>query len=224
MNIAVNPVRSSDSCEVAIIGAGPYGLAVAAHLRAVNVSIRVFGEVMSFWRRNMPQGMKLRSPWIATHIADPFDRYLLDDYFREAGLHQPDLLPVKNFIGYGTWFQERAVPDLDTRAVVEVAALDGGFRLALDDGKNFFARRVVMATGLLDHEHRPAQFDAPAARFGQSFVRTYGFRPLPRSPCRGHRPRTKRMRIGCAAARGGRACGDHLPRTFAVERRPGSAR
>ncbi len=159
MNIAVNPVRSSDSCEVAIIGAGPYGLAVAAHLRAVNVSIRVFGEVMSFWRRNMPQGMKLRSPWIATHIADPFDRYLLDDYFREAGLHQPDLLPVKNFIGYGTWFQERAVPDLDTRAVVEVAALDGGFRLALDDGKNFFARRVVMATGLLDHEHRPAQFD-----------------------------------------------------------------
>ncbi|MGA7958471.1 MAG: NAD(P)/FAD-dependent oxidoreductase, partial [Xanthobacteraceae bacterium] len=64
MNIVVN--RSDNSCDVAIFGAGPYGLAAAAHLRAVNVSVRVFGEAMSFWRRHMPSGMKLRSPWIAT--------------------------------------------------------------------------------------------------------------------------------------------------------------
>jgi Pyridine nucleotide-disulphide oxidoreductase len=160
MNIAViNPIRPSHQCEVAVIGAGPYGLAAAAHLRAVNVSIRVFGEAMSFWRRNMPNGMKLRSPWVATHIADPHDRYRLDAYFREARLSQPDLLPLKNFIDYGIWLQQRVVPDLDTRAVVEVAVLDGGFRLVLDDGENFFARRVVMATGLLDHEHRPPAFD-----------------------------------------------------------------
>ena len=82
MNIAVNHLRSDDTCDVAIIGAGPYGLAVAAHLRSANVAIRVFGEAMSFWRRHMPNGMKLRSPWIATHIADPRNRYLLDDYFR----------------------------------------------------------------------------------------------------------------------------------------------
>ena len=159
MNIAVSPVRSSDDCAVAIIGAGPYGLAAAAHLRAASVSIRVFGEAMSFWRRNMPKGTKLRSPWIATHIADPLDRYLLDDYFREAGLPLPDRLPVENFIDYGTWFQQHVAPDLDTRAIVQVAALDGGFRLVLDDGKSVFAKRVLMATGLLGHEHRPAQFD-----------------------------------------------------------------
>src|SRR5271155_1011497 len=160
MNIAVNAVHSGDNSDVAIIGAGPYGLAVAAHLRAVNVSIRVFGEAMSFWRQNMPEGMKLRSPWIATHIADPFDRYRLDDYFAEAGLALPDQLPVENFIAYGTWFQESAAPDLDTRAVVHVDALDRGFHLVLDDGESFIAKRVVMATGLLNHEHRPAQFDA----------------------------------------------------------------
>ncbi len=159
MNIAVSPVRSSDDCGVAIIGAGPYGLAVSAHLRAANISIRLFGESMAFWRRNMPRGMKLRSPWIATHIADPLDRYLLDDYFREAGLPLPDRLPVEDFIDYGTWFQERVAPDLDTRRVTQVAALDGGFRLVLNDGESFFAKHVVMATGLLDHEHRPAQFD-----------------------------------------------------------------
>ncbi len=85
MNIAVSSVRSTADCAVAIIGAGPYGLAAAAHLRAADVSVRVVGEAMAFWRRNMPKGMKLRSPWIATHIADPFSCYLLDDYVREAG-------------------------------------------------------------------------------------------------------------------------------------------
>ena len=159
MNVAVNVVRPGEKCDVAIIGAGPYGLAVAAHLRAANVSIRVFGNAMSFWRQNMPEGMKLRSPWIATHIADPLDRYRLDDYFAEAGLPQPDQLPVENFIDYGMWFQQRVAPDLDTRAVRQVDALDDGFHLVLDDGENFFAKRVVMATGLLNHEHRPAQFD-----------------------------------------------------------------
>ncbi|MBI3703089.1 MAG: NAD(P)/FAD-dependent oxidoreductase [Rhizobiales bacterium] len=142
-----------------MIGAGPYGLAVAAHLRAANVPIRVFGEPMSFWRRNMPAGMKLRSPWIATHIADPRERHLLDDYFRAAGLPIPDLLPVENFIDYGTWFQERVVPDLDIRVVTQVTASDSGYRLALADGESFFARRVVMATGLLGHEYRPEQFN-----------------------------------------------------------------
>jgi thioredoxin reductase len=157
--MAVNTVGPGEKCDVAIIGAGPYGLAVAAHLRAVNVSIRVFGNAMSFWRGNMPEGMKLRSPWIATHIADPLDRYRLDDYFAEAGLPQPDQLPVENFIDYGMWFQQRVAPDLDTRAVRQVDALDDGFHLVLDDGESFFAKRVVMATGLLNHEHRPAQFD-----------------------------------------------------------------
>ncbi len=159
MNITVKPLLSDNSCEVAIIGAGPYGLATAAHLRTADLSVRVFGEAMSFWRRNMPSGMKLRSPWIATHIADPLGRYQLDDYFAEMGLQFPELLPVENFIDYGTWFQARVAPNLDTRAVVRVTPRDGGFRLILEDGENIFAKRVVMATGLRDHEYRPAQFD-----------------------------------------------------------------
>jgi hypothetical protein len=56
-------------------------------------------------------------------------------------------MPVEDFIDYGTWFKERAAPNLDARTVVQVAALHDGFRLVLDDGKNLFARRVVMATG-----------------------------------------------------------------------------
>lgn len=163
MNMAVNPalspILSRDTCEVAIVGAGPYGLATAAHLRAANVPIRIFGEAVSFWRNHMPAGMKLRSPWIATHIATPNNRYSLDDYYQQAGMDVPKLLPVENFIDYGTWFKDCVAPDLDTRAVTRVEALDGGFRLMLDDGEAFFAKRVVMATGLLGHEYRPAPLD-----------------------------------------------------------------
>jgi thioredoxin reductase len=171
MNIVVN--RPDNSCDAAIIGAGPYGLAAAAHLRAVNASVRVFGEPMSFWRRNMPTGMKLRSPWIATHIAEPLGRYRLDHYFDEMSLPLPELLPVENFIDYGTWFQKRLAPDLDNRKVVRIAPRDGGFRIVLEDGDNIFARRVVMATGLLHHEHRPAQFEGlPPSLVGHSCEHT----------------------------------------------------
>ncbi|MGH6727695.1 MAG: NAD(P)-binding domain-containing protein [Pseudolabrys sp.] len=159
MNIAVSPSLACEPRTVAIIGAGPYGLATAAHLRATDVPVRIFGQPLSFWRGNMPVGMKLRSPWAATHIADPRHRLTLDDYYRAAGMAVPKLLPVENFVGYGMWFQQRVAPDLDTRAVRRVEALDGGFRLVLEDGDSFFAERVVMAVGLLGHEYRPAQFD-----------------------------------------------------------------
>ena len=159
MNIAVQPIRAKEICDVAIVGAGPYGLAAAAHLRAAGVPIRIFGDAMSFWRHNMPTGMLLRSPWIATHIAEPGGRYLLDDYYREAGMTIPKLLPVENFVDYGDWFQRQVAPDLDTRAVTRIEGYEGGFQLTLDDGKTVIAHRVVMATGLLQHEYRPPEFD-----------------------------------------------------------------
>jgi cation diffusion facilitator CzcD-associated flavoprotein CzcO len=159
MNIAVTPPLSRDRCEVAIVGAGPYGLAVAAHLRAANVPMRIFGEPMSFWRGHMPDGMMLRSPWIATHIGQPRGEFTLNNYYGETGMDVPKLLPVEKFVDYGVWFQERVAPDLDKRKVARVEPIDGGFRLVLETGDVFYADRVVMAQGLLGHEHRPAQFD-----------------------------------------------------------------
>jgi cation diffusion facilitator CzcD-associated flavoprotein CzcO len=156
MNIAAPSVYSDNSSIVAIIGAGPYGLATAAHLRAANVPFRIFGDALSFWRGNMPVGMKLRSPWVATHIADPGSRHTLDVYYKQAGMDVPKLLPVENFVGYREWFAQRIAPDLDTRSVLRVDARDGGFRLVVEDGDTFFAQRLVMASGLLGHEHRPS--------------------------------------------------------------------
>ena len=148
----------SDDCEVAVIGAGPYGLAVAAHLRSAAVGTRVFGRPLSFWREHMPKGMRLRSPWIATHIADPDRNFSLDVFAREAALKPQDQLPIERFVQYGEWFQRQAVPDLDRRKVLRVEHATAGFRLVLEDESVIRARRVVMAMGLANQERRPSQF------------------------------------------------------------------
>ena len=50
-----------DSCDVAVIGAGPYGLSLAAHLSAQNIPHRIFGKAMDTWSTQMPKGMLLKS-------------------------------------------------------------------------------------------------------------------------------------------------------------------
>ncbi len=74
------------TCDIAIVGAGPYGLSAAAHLRAANgLDIRVFGEPMSFWERHMPKGMLLRSSLAGSHLSDPCRSLTLDAYQAASG-------------------------------------------------------------------------------------------------------------------------------------------
>ena len=148
-----------DDCEVAIVGAGPYGLSLGAHLNATGIDTRVFGRPMSFWRENMPKGMKLRSPWPATHIVDPDNLLTLDAYSAVSNLGRPDPLPVQDFVRYGEWFWKSALPDLDTRRVTKVAPAPRGFWLTLADGGTLQARRVVVAMGLANQEYRPPEFE-----------------------------------------------------------------
>jgi cation diffusion facilitator CzcD-associated flavoprotein CzcO len=148
-----------DDCEVAIIGAGPYGLSLGAHLKSAGIETRVFGRPMSFWREHMPKGMKLRSPWAATHIVDPDNLLTLDAFSAAEDLGRPDPLPLEDFVRYGDWFQKTALPDLDTRQVARVEPAGSEFWLTLDDGSTARARRVVIAMGLANQEFRPAVFD-----------------------------------------------------------------
>ena len=151
-------------CHVAIVGAGPYGLAVAAHLRPHGLDTRMFGEPMEYWR-GMPRGMLLRSPWHASSISDPHDAFTLDAYEAAHGVTLRRPIPLEDFIAYGQWFQEQVVPDLDRRRVREIAGNGDGFRLDLTDGSAVHAERVVLATGLLGAAHRlPQLADLPPDR------------------------------------------------------------
>jgi FAD-dependent urate hydroxylase len=152
----------SNSCEAIVIGAGPFGLAVAAHLKAQGVATRVFGEPMSFWRNNMPQGMKLRSPWGATTIGNPTGKLSLDAFVDTNRLPRVEPLPIETFLDYGDWFQAQAAPDLDRRKIARVDAMGQGFHVVTTDGETFAARRVVVAMGLANQQFRPDVFrDAP---------------------------------------------------------------
>src|ERR1700674_2423870 len=152
------PARRS-SFHVAVIGAGPYGLSVAAHLKAANVDTRVFGDAMSFWRGNMPKGMRLRSPWCASHLADAKGEFSLDRYAASHGFAPTEQSPREDFVRYGEWFQRMAVPDLDPRKVARVDIAEQGFRLRLEDGEVLSARRVVIAVGLANQSFKPAVFE-----------------------------------------------------------------
>jgi len=150
-------IHSSDS-NVTIIGAGPYGLASAAYLRAAGLETRVFGETMSFWEKQMPAGMCLRSNWGASHIADPRHELTLDAYCRESGNHIGKPIPIERFIDYGRWFQRKAVPTVEKKAVVEIAPGANGLNIRLEDGEQYASRRVIIATGISSFACRPTEF------------------------------------------------------------------
>ncbi len=143
---------------VVIIGAGPYGLAAAAHLRAAGVETRIFGDPMVFWERQMPAGMLLRSYWEASHIADPDHDLTLDAYETASREVVPRPVPLDRFVAYGQWFGQQVAPDLEARHVARIE-LDGhAFRLVMEDGESIRAGRVVVATGIAAFARRPEPF------------------------------------------------------------------
>ena len=146
------------TCQVAVIGAGPYGLAAAAHLRSAGVETCIFGESMEFWRKHMPIGMLLRSKWEASYISAPDNALTLDEYELARGMRLPRPVTLADFVEYGQWFQRQVAPDLDTRRVMRVERSSKGFRLLLEDGDQVDAYRVIVATGIGSFAYRPPAF------------------------------------------------------------------
>lgn len=148
-----------NKCDVVIVGAGPYGLSAAAHLRSIKgLDVLIFGEPMSFWERMMPAGMFLRSAWTATHIAHPGLSFTLEAYQASSGEQFPHPVPLESFVRYGQWYQRRAVPDVDSRSVTRIERDTNGFRVTLGDGEAIICRKVVVAAGIGAFAWRPSEF------------------------------------------------------------------
>lgn len=140
--------RIDGGCEYVIIGAGPYGLSVASHLRAAGMDVQIFGKAMDFWASQMPKGMLLRSPWTGSNLSDPDQAYSLDRFDATHAKPLSRHLPLEDFVRYGQWFQAQAVADLDPRQVLAVERKSDGFELALEDGERLTADHVIVATGI----------------------------------------------------------------------------
>ena len=145
--------------EVAIVGAGPYGLSLAAHLSERNSDFQIFGEPMQFWRDHMPKGMHLKSDGFASNLYDPKGSYTLRRYCEDHRLEYGDTaLPVRldTFVKYGIAFKEHFLPNLRTNQVLEVDKTSKGFAVRLDSDEIISARKVVIAAGIRDFRYLPS--------------------------------------------------------------------
>ena len=143
---------------VAIIGAGPFGLSVAAHLRSSGVPFRIFGTPMHRWRAQMPTGMFLKSEWDASDLADPAGRYTLQQFCAEAKLpFENGPIPLATFTRYAMSFQRRLVPMVEDIFVTALDRRPDGFELRLATGERIKAKKVVIATGLAHAEYIPQE-------------------------------------------------------------------
>jgi thioredoxin reductase len=149
-----------NTTDVAIIGAGPYGLSIAAHIGARDIEHRIVGEPMQFWLQHMPKGMLLKSDGFASGLYDPEGIFTLRNYCEEHNIEYADVgIPVRleDFCKYGLAFQRRFAPNLGNQKLTSLEGTGTGFVLCLNDGERLTARRVVIATGLGHFEHVPSE-------------------------------------------------------------------
>ncbi|MGH9743806.1 MAG: NAD(P)-binding domain-containing protein [Candidatus Acidiferrum sp.] len=144
--------------NLAIVGAGPYGLSVAAYMRRQGITYRIFGRPMDSWAAHMPKGMMLKSEGFASNINDPNGEFTLKQFCAERKIDYSDIgMPVhlETFTAYGLAFRERMVPELEDKLVVGVDRVQDGFVLKLDDGELVKARRVILAVGITHFQNIP---------------------------------------------------------------------
>jgi len=136
---------------VAIIGAGPYGLSIAAHLGSFGVDFRIFGVPMDRWRAHMPRGMFLKSEGCASNLFEPTGAYTLEQYCAKEGLPYSSYgapVSLETLTRYGLSFQERFVPTIENTMVTALDRVSDAFELRLASGETLRAARVVIATGM----------------------------------------------------------------------------
>ncbi len=146
--------------DVAVVGAGPYGLSVAAHLSAAGLSYRHFGVPMALWRTAMPRGMYLKSQGFASNLSDPSGTKTLEAFCAATGRPYASYgvpVPLETFTEYGRWFQAQLSLPVEESLVTSVTREDGGFLVTVG-AERLAARAVVLAVGVEHFAYLPEPF------------------------------------------------------------------
>jgi thioredoxin reductase len=154
--------------ETAIVGTGPYGLSIAAHLRHLGIPYRIFGRPMDSWISHMPKGMLLKSDGFASNIYAPNDQFTLKQFCAERGIAYADMgspVQLDTFSDYGREFRNRMVPELEEKLVTHVESHPDGFFLRLDNGETLTAKRVILAVGITHFAYTPESLGKLPAEF-----------------------------------------------------------
>jgi cation diffusion facilitator CzcD-associated flavoprotein CzcO len=133
-----------------IIGAGPYGLAMAAYAKHKKIDHLIIGKLMDFWKANMPNGMYLRSgcDW---HY-DPANQDTIERYLETKGLKPSQVEPLERdfYLSYVDWFIKQKDIKVLSAWVEQLNYIDNAtpfYEALLHDGKKLTATNVVLALG-----------------------------------------------------------------------------
>jgi len=152
--------------DLLIIGAGPYGLAMALVAKANDIDYLVTGKPMAFWKNHTPSGMYLRTPcdW---HIGDSLERYLQT---RQLTPEEIQPVPVEFFIGYIEDTIEKHHLTVFQTEVEQLTYDDPGYIARLDNGDTVYASNVVVATGYYPFCRIPEEYEKifPEGRYTHS--------------------------------------------------------
>lgn len=146
-----------------IIGAGPYGLTMAAYAHHKNIEYMALGKTMDFWKFNMPNGMVLRSAcdW---HY-DPFNVDTFECYLETKNLKPVDVEPLALdfYLSYVDWFVKQKGIEILPAWVQQlnyVPDTSPFFEAVLQDGESLRARNVVLALGFRYFKNVPESYSA----------------------------------------------------------------
>jgi cation diffusion facilitator CzcD-associated flavoprotein CzcO len=152
--------------DVVVVGAGPYGLSVGAHLKNTNLNVAMFGKTMSLWSDHMPVGMNLRSRWWASSLSDPKNKYSISDYLKTHKIKPYDPFKSEALIDYGKWFEKNNSLKIDQTFIKSISRNDDGtFILKLENDKTITSNKVVLAAGIAYYVHRPEEFSKISKKF-----------------------------------------------------------
>jgi thioredoxin reductase len=146
-------------CDVAVIGAGPHGLSLAAHLAAHGIDFRVFGKPLSTWAGHMPSNMVLKSDGFVSNLSAPAANSTLKAWCARNNTPYADEglpVPLDTFLSYAASFRNRFVPMLEETNVVSLQRSGDAFALTLESGERLKARNVVLAIGITSFAYTPS--------------------------------------------------------------------
>ncbi|MGO4547927.1 NAD(P)-binding domain-containing protein [Paenibacillus sp. 2TAB23] len=142
--------------DLVIVGAGPYGISLAAHAAACGLSYVLLGDPMKFWKAQMPQNMFIRTNPRYISLSDPEDRYTIERYSSESGTPLASPFPRPAFVDYAFWFAEHTSVSFTTELVASLDHANGCFLVTTDNNKRYLAKHVIVATGLQHYSYIPA--------------------------------------------------------------------
>lgn len=146
----------SKNIDVLIIGAGPFGICLAAHFKKLGMDYLMVGKPMEFWKNNMPDGMYLRSTcdW---HL-DVSGEDTIELFLKTQSRQRKDVEPLslKFYLSYVQWFLNRQQLNNIPLYVEQLNwASDGSFTAVMENGWAIYAKRVVVAIGFKYFMHTP---------------------------------------------------------------------